>query len=66
VYHHEIELRVSRDLAYLPLDETLIQSSVTIDAESPDLIEAWHEVLSRMPSDVYAALKAAMPKVPDR
>jgi len=62
VYHHEIELRVSRDLAYLPLDETLIQSSVTIDAESPDLIEAWCEVLSRMPNDVYAALKAAMPK----
>ena len=62
MYHHEIELRVSRDLAYLTLNETPIQSSVTIDAESPDLIEAWHEVLSRMPSDVYAALTAAMPK----
>jgi len=62
VCHHEIELRVSRDLAYLTLSEAPIQSSVTIDAESPDLIEAWHEVLSRMPSDVYAALTAAMPK----
>jgi len=60
VYHHEIELRVSRDLAYLTLNEAHIRSSVTIDAESPDLIEAWREVLSRMPNDVYAALKAAM------
>ena len=60
MYHHEIELRVSRDLAYLTLNEAHIRSSVTIDAESPDLIEAWREVLSRMPNDVYAALKAAM------
>ena len=66
MYHHEIELRVSRDLAYLTLNEAPIQSSVTIDAESPNLIEAWHEVLSRMPNDVYAALTAAMPKEGDR
>ena len=60
MYHQEIELLIRRDQTYLTVNETPIQSSVTIDAESPDLTEAWREVLSRMPSDVYAALKAAM------
>ena len=62
MYIHEIELRIRRDPMALTVNEAPIESTVTIDAESPDLTEAWCEVLSRMPSDVYAALKAAMPK----
>ena len=66
MYIHEIELHIRRDPMALTLNEPPIDSSVTICAESFDLTQAWHEVLSRMPSDVYAALKAAMPKEPDR
>ena len=62
MYIHEIELRIRRDPMALTVNDAPTQSTVTIDAESPDLTEAWHEVLSRMPNDVCAALKAAMPK----
>ena len=62
MYIHEIELRIRRDPMALTVNDAPTQSTVTIDAESPDLTEAWHEVMSRMPNDVYAALKAAMPK----
>jgi hypothetical protein len=38
-------------------------SVVEIDCESSDLTEAWKEVIARMPSDVYLALKEAMANV---
>jgi len=35
-------------------------SSVAISVDSTDLVEAWAELLSRMPPDLYAGLKTAM------
>ena len=37
-----------------------VDSTVEIDVDSTSLTEAWAELFSRMPSDVYAAAKAAM------
>lgn len=35
-------------------------SDVDVSASSSDLVEAWKELLSRLPNDVYGALKEAM------
>lgn len=35
-------------------------SDVDVAADGQDLTECWSELLSRLPNDVYAALKAAM------
>lgn len=35
---------------------------VELNSSSHDLVEAWGEVLSRMPTDLYTALREAMPQ----
>jgi hypothetical protein len=57
---HTIEItHRRRDLAP-EMDAFDIDSRVEIEAHSTNLVSTWSEALSRMPSDVYAALKEAM------
>lgn len=57
--HH---LRFEHDRSLIGGDFATPEASSTVDitATSGDLTEAWHELLSRMPNDLYAALKQAM------
>jgi len=44
----------------LNLEDVGAQSRTEVESESLDLTEAWRELLSRLPNDVYGALLAAM------
>jgi hypothetical protein len=58
--NHEIHLSHRRYNRAASFGEAPVDSVVEIDVDSTDLTEAWAELFSRMPSDVYAAAKAAM------
>ena len=60
MYAHTLTLTHDRETIALLMGEVNTSSSVDIDAHSTDLTEAVCELLSRLPSDVYAALKAAL------
>ena len=38
-------------------------SEIDVSVDSQDLTEAWRELLSRLPNDLYAGLKQAMENV---
>ena len=60
IYRHHLRLVHDRDPIALHLGEDPAESEVEVEAHSTDLTEAWRELLSRLPNDVYAALKGAM------
>lgn len=60
MYEHELRLTHRRRLLTQKLGEASADSEVDIAASSLDLVEAWRELLSRMPNDVYGAVKKAM------
>ena len=60
-FTHHLSLVHDREPATVRMTRAAVESSVAVDASSEDLTEAWRELLSRMPPDVYAALVAAMP-----
>ncbi len=62
MFNHTLRLTHDRDPMTLTLGDAPYASSIEIEANSQDLTEAWRELLSRLPNDVYAALKAAMPE----
>lgn len=57
---HDLNVRHQRTGPAV-IGRTPASSAVDVSATSTDLTEAWRELLSRLPSDLYAALKAAMP-----
>ena len=61
MFDHDLQVFHRRHPMTQTLGEHASRSDVEIHASSSDLTEAWRELLSRMPSDLYAALKAAMP-----
>lgn len=61
MFKHEIEVRHRRDPMAVQLGlDTPSESYLEITGISQDLTTCWKEVLSRMPTDLYTALKAAM------
>jgi hypothetical protein len=62
-YKHELEVRHKKMTMLQTFGRHVTDSVVEIDCESSDLTEAWKEVIARMPSDVYLALKEAMANV---
>lgn len=63
MFDHTLRLNHSRRPTTQTLDDIPSESHVEVDASSTDLTEAWRELLSRLPNDVYAALKGAMTAV---
>jgi len=63
MFTHDLTVTHDRDPMTLTLADVPVDSSVDVTASSTDLVEAWAEVLSRMPADLYAGLKAAMQRV---
>ena len=57
---HALDLTHRRSAVATTYSRASADSTVSVDATSQDLTEAWRELLSRLPSDLYAALKAAM------
>lgn len=57
---HRLTVTHRRWDAASPADRRASDSEVEVRAGSADLTEAWRELLSRLPSDVYAALRVAM------
>jgi len=55
---HELELIHYR---YRDVNGEEVPTRVAVEGTSDDLTEAWRELLSRLPNDVYQALKLAMP-----
>lgn len=60
VFDHTLQLSHARRPLAAPFGVAASHSDVEVDAHSQDLVEAWRELLSRLPTDVYAALKQAM------
>lgn len=60
MYEHELRFTHRRRSILRTYDTAPTESEVEIDASSMDLTEAWKELLSRLPNDVFAGLKAAM------
>lgn len=63
MFDHHLRFEHDRSLIGGDFATPEARSTVDITASSTDLVEAWHELLSRMPNDLYAGLKAAMGKV---
>lgn len=57
---HELRLTHRRRPLVRSMGHAYADSEVEISAASEDLVEAWRELLSRMPNDVYGAVKEAM------
>lgn len=64
IYVHMMELSHRRAPVSATYGQASADSDMSISARSEDLTEAWRELLSRLPPDVYAALKAAMQEAP--
>ena len=62
MHEHRLALSHYRGDIAVTLDRPSADSDVSVDTTSTDLTEAWRELLSRLPTDLYAALRAAMPK----
>lgn len=56
---HTLSLSIGRE-AFHELGLPDSESEVEIEVTSSDLAEGWRELLSRLPSDTYAALLEAM------
>lgn len=61
MFHHTIRIGHNREPLIVRLTKASVDSDVDITADSTDLVLAWEEALSRMPSDLYEALRRAMP-----
>lgn len=61
---HALELNHRRSAVSTTYGQASADSDVSVSARSADLTEAWRELLSRLPPDAYAALKAAMQEAP--
>lgn len=66
MYDHQLRLSHSRRLDVSTFADPPVDSDIEISASSSDLVEAWRELLSRLPNDVYGALKEAMPNIKHR
>ena len=60
MHEHRPYLRHNRSTFYQTFSAHQSESEVEVNVSSTNLTEAWREALSRMPNDLYAALKAAM------
>jgi hypothetical protein len=60
MFTHELRLIHSRTPSIVSMEEYRVDSAIDISTSSVDLTEAFRELLSRLPNDVYAALKDAM------
>lgn len=60
MFDHELMLVHRRRPMMEELGVCTAASRTEITSDSHDLVEAWREMMTRMPSDVYGALKAAM------
>jgi len=60
MFEHEITVVHRRSPFVLTLSEVPRESRTEVEASSQDLTEAWREALSRMPNDLYGALREAM------
>lgn len=63
MFYHSLEVEHSRVPEVIIGGEGLREeasSNVTVCASGRDLVEAWRELLSRLPNDTYEALKRAM------
>ena len=63
MFDHQLRLtHVRRDLT-TELGFPAANSEIDVSVDSQDLTEAWRELLSRLPNDLYAGLKQAMENV---
>lgn len=60
MFRHEIELRIDRSDMAATIGTDPADSTTLISARGTDLTSVWAEALSRMPNDVYQALKNAL------
>ena len=60
MHEHVLKLEHERSPVTSVLSSPDSDSTVEVTASSSDLTEAWRELLSRLPSDTYEALKEAM------
>lgn len=63
MFDHEIEVKHRREPKTITMSQQPSESSIYITGTSVDLTTCWKEVLSRMPTDLYTALKAALGEV---
>jgi hypothetical protein len=59
-HRHDLRLTHSRQSQTFVFGVTNADSEIDISTNSDDLTEAFRELLSRMPTDLYQALKDAM------
>lgn len=57
---HSLQLSHRRSALIRAANQYYADSEVEVSAHSEDLVECWKELLSRLPNDVYGALKEAM------
>ena len=60
MFTHRLQLDHYRDPLAVTLSDVPVDSTLNIESTSTDLTEACRELLSRMPADLYAAMKQAM------
>ena len=60
MYAHTLRLTHDRSPMALSMADADVDSAIDVEAHSNDLTEVWRELLSRIPADVYAALRVAM------
>lgn len=60
MFRHALEVHHRRTSEVHHIGQRPIDSDVNVAAESDDLVETWKEVIRRMPSDLYSALREAM------
>jgi len=61
MFKHTIRLMHDREPLTSRLDKADSDSDIEINVQSMDLQAAWEELLTRMPTDLYEALRRAMP-----
>lgn len=62
MFDHDIYFSHNRQLIAKDFATPDANSAVSVTVNSGDLVEAWSELLSRLPNDLYAALQTAIEK----
>jgi hypothetical protein len=60
MFHHDIHFAHTRHPLTASMGDADTSSAISISVDSADLVEALSELLSRLPNDLYAALKSAL------
>ena len=61
MFSHTLRFTHDRVPLTVTLSKASADSDLEINSRSDDLQTAWEELLTRMPSDLYEALRRAMP-----